>query len=100
MDEFDEPASAINKIVDALYVHLFSDPELNTYAVLDGASIPDLLEHLETDAPEHVCLYRGGIIRGIGRGGAVFSADLAGYSIYGMVAYGRLGEPLGDLCFK
>ena len=59
MDEFDEPASAINKIVDALYVHIFSDPELNTYAVLDGASIPDLLEHLETDAPEYVCLYRG-----------------------------------------
>lgn len=34
---------------------------LNTYAVLDGASIPDLLDHLyaDQDRPEFVCLYRG-----------------------------------------
>jgi hypothetical protein len=36
------------------------DPELHTYAVLDGASIPDLLDHLYGDPrPAFVCLYRG-----------------------------------------
>lgn len=33
--------------------------EQSTYAVLDGASIPDLLERLETAPEEHACLYRG-----------------------------------------
>ena len=31
----------------------------NVYAVLDGASIPDLLEKLYKWKPEHICLYRG-----------------------------------------
>ena len=30
-----------------------------TYAVLDGAAVPDLLDHLVSDAPPNVCLYRG-----------------------------------------
>lgn len=38
---------------------LFSDPECNVFAVLDGASIPNLLNRLGQDAPQHVCLYRG-----------------------------------------
>lgn len=59
MDEIDQSSGAKAKLVDALYQHLFGDPELKTYAVLDGASIPDLLEHLTADAPDHVCLYRG-----------------------------------------
>jgi Domain of unknown function (DUF4123) len=46
-------------VVNALYSHFFGDPELNLYAVLDGASIPDLLERLEEEKPESVCLYRG-----------------------------------------
>lgn len=60
---------APEKIKAALENHLFAEvwtPEgdevlLNTYAVLDGASIPDLLDHLyvEQDRPEFVCLYRG-----------------------------------------
>jgi len=46
----------------ALSVLLFSeeDEDVEAYAVLDGASIPDLLEHLYADPrPEFVCLYRG-----------------------------------------
>jgi hypothetical protein len=40
---------------------LFPDESgLSTYAVLDGASIPELLDHLYADPrPEFVCLYRG-----------------------------------------
>ena len=36
------------------------DPPVNTYAVLDGAAIPDLLDQLYgDDPPEFVCLYAG-----------------------------------------
>ena len=38
---------------------LFSIPETSVYAVLDGASIEDLLDSLDEHGPEHVCLYRG-----------------------------------------
>ena len=38
---------------------LFVGNGLNAYAVLDGASIPELLPKLEEFAPEQVCLYRG-----------------------------------------
>jgi Domain of unknown function (DUF4123) len=41
--------------------HLFpAEGEINTFVVLDGASVPDLLDQLYADpAPEFVCLYRG-----------------------------------------
>jgi hypothetical protein len=44
-----------------LFPHLFpSESESNTFAVLDGASIPGLLEQLYAEPkPEYVCLYRG-----------------------------------------
>jgi hypothetical protein len=42
-----------------LRAELFADPELNVYAVLDGASAPDLLDHLYGDRPEFYCLFRG-----------------------------------------
>jgi Domain of unknown function (DUF4123) len=38
---------------------LFADDEINVYTVLDGASIPDLLDNLYERQPEHICLYRG-----------------------------------------
>ena len=44
---------------------LFENPALNTYAILDGASIPDLLDHLDSLQPESVCLYRGELKDGI-----------------------------------
>ena len=39
--------------------HLFSEPETRVFAVLDGASIEGLLDHLYDDEPDFVCLYRG-----------------------------------------
>jgi hypothetical protein len=46
-------------ITAALGRELFSDEGLNVYAVLDGASVPDLLPRLYELQPEHECLYRG-----------------------------------------
>jgi len=48
-----------DKISEAMRNTLFAERELNVFAVLDGASIPDLLEKLDAHLPEHVCLYRG-----------------------------------------
>lgn len=46
--------------VAALLRELFKDEALPVYAVLDGAAIPDLLDHLYADdGPEFCCLYRG-----------------------------------------
>jgi len=38
---------------------LFADGKLNVFAVLDGASIPELRDRLYTCEPDHWCLYRG-----------------------------------------
>jgi hypothetical protein len=53
---------AVNR--SALECHLFAD-ELNTYAVLDGASVPGLLAKLAQCQPEHVCLFRGELEPGV-----------------------------------
>jgi hypothetical protein len=45
--------------VQALNRQLFSDPKLNTYAILDGAAIPMLLDKLWEEEPEHCCLHSG-----------------------------------------
>jgi len=54
------PAEPLSK---ALYAQLFPEEEeerTNTFAVLDGASIPDLIPHLyQAPRPEFACLYRG-----------------------------------------
>jgi hypothetical protein len=47
------------KTLNAIAATLFEDDEINVYAVLDGASIPELLDNLYEQQPEHVCLYRG-----------------------------------------
>lgn len=45
------------RLVSRLFPH---GDGLRTYAVLDGASMPDLLDHLYAEPrPEFVCLYRG-----------------------------------------
>jgi hypothetical protein len=38
---------------------LFADDTRSVYAVLDGASIPELLGRLRQYQPEYICLYRG-----------------------------------------
>jgi len=40
---------------------LFGTEDTSTYAVLDGASVPDLLKKLASVPEEHACLYRGEI---------------------------------------
>jgi len=39
--------------------YLFSDERAHAYAILDGASVPDLLDMIEEHQPLHVCLIRG-----------------------------------------
>jgi len=39
--------------------HVFADPELSVFALLDGASVDGLVKMLWEHQPEHVCLYRG-----------------------------------------
>lgn len=39
--------------------YLFSEGNLNVFAVLDGAAVPDLLKNFHLLRPEYVCLYRG-----------------------------------------
>ncbi len=48
-------------LTDAISRKLFGTPGTRAYAVLDGASIPDLElpQVLWEHEPEHVCLYRG-----------------------------------------
>ncbi len=43
----------------AIRNHLFIDKAISCYAVLDGASAPDLVKVLSEHGAEHVCLYRG-----------------------------------------
>ena len=46
-------------ITQSLVKYLFSQPETNVYAVLDGASIEQLPQLLWEHEPENICLYRG-----------------------------------------
>jgi len=46
-------------IIESVRNTLFSAPETNLYAVLDGASVPELPQVLWEREPESVCLYRG-----------------------------------------
>ena len=49
----------MESLAQAISNYLFSEKEGRAFAVLDGASIPGLLENLYHYQPEHVCLYRG-----------------------------------------
>src|SRR5262245_13928828 len=44
---------------EQLHQLLFSQEDISTYAVLDGASVPDLLPKLSEAKEECACLYRG-----------------------------------------
>jgi hypothetical protein len=49
----------VEERIEALNECLFSEEGKGVFAVLDGASVPDLLPHLDTLEPDYVCLYRG-----------------------------------------
>jgi hypothetical protein len=49
----------MTKLSDLISEHLFADSQAKVFAVLDGASVPSLLEHLAPHTPEYECLYRG-----------------------------------------
>ena len=46
-------------ITTTLSNYLFSEEATNLFALLDGASIPDLLSSIDRYEPEYCCLYRG-----------------------------------------
>ncbi|MET0645142.1 MAG: DUF4123 domain-containing protein [Pyrinomonadaceae bacterium] len=49
----------MTNLTQPLYERLFADEAANVYAVLDGASVAELLPRLYELEPEHECLYRG-----------------------------------------
>jgi hypothetical protein len=55
----DAPAAEPSAAAKLLAEHLFFDPDLRPYAVLDGAAANGLLALLRKHNPPHVCLYRG-----------------------------------------
>ena len=44
---------------------LFANPDMIAYAIIDGAAMEELLDHLDGLRPEHVCLYRGELKPGV-----------------------------------
>ena len=57
--------------VELVSPELFAEPGVNTYAILDGASVPGLVQMLHECKPDHECLYRGRTGSGYGRSGTV-----------------------------
>jgi hypothetical protein len=49
----------VTNLAQPLYERLFADEAANVYAVLDGASVEELLPKLYDLEPEFECLYRG-----------------------------------------
>lgn len=47
------------EIVEAISEELFLERDINVYAILDGASIPNLLDKLYDLSPLFCCLFRG-----------------------------------------
>jgi|SRR4030095_14940589 hypothetical protein len=45
--------------VETIEEHLFSDDAMNVFAVLDGASVPGLLDNLYELLPDFSCLFKG-----------------------------------------
>lgn len=50
---------AAKDTVDDLQRQLYADERQTAYAILDGASIPSLLDLLDEHDPEHTCLFSG-----------------------------------------
>ncbi|MEP7219777.1 MAG: DUF4123 domain-containing protein [Bacteroidota bacterium] len=68
--EHDNDIIANGAIARAHHKLLFADPNLTAFAILDGASIPDLLERLTKENPEHVCLTAGKLVPELARAAA------------------------------
>lgn len=49
----------MKNIAGAVAADLFAEEGASVFAILDGASVPDLLEKLHQHRPEFECLYRG-----------------------------------------
>ena len=49
----------------AIIQHLFAVPETTVYAILDGASVPELPQTLERFEVESECLFRGDLEPGL-----------------------------------
>jgi Domain of unknown function (DUF4123) len=47
------------RMIEFIGRHLFSEEGMHAYAVLDGASVPNLRPKIYNLRPEQVCLYRG-----------------------------------------
>jgi hypothetical protein len=45
--------------VDAIRGKLYREESATIWAILDGASVPGLLQQLADQEPEHICLYEG-----------------------------------------
>jgi hypothetical protein len=54
-----EREEAVQVLKQAVEKHIFAEAPDLTFAVLDGAAIPDLLEKLYAVEPQHECLYMG-----------------------------------------
>lgn len=49
----------MKNIVESVGAYLFSEDQNNIYAILDGASVPELPQILHRYQPDYECLYRG-----------------------------------------
>ena len=49
----------MTKSVESIGAYLFAQDTHNVYAILDGASIKDLLDRLYSDLPDFICLFPG-----------------------------------------
>ena len=47
--------------IESFEEHLFSEDAVNVFAVLDGASVPGLLDKLYELLPDFSCLFKGGL---------------------------------------
>src|SRR5512134_145866 len=54
-----EREEAVQGLKQAVEKHIFAEDPNLTFAVLDGAAIPDLREQLHALEPRHECLYMG-----------------------------------------
>ena len=51
----------VAEVSNSILQKLFADPDASVFAVLDAASVPNLLPVLSESSPEHSCLYLGTI---------------------------------------